>query len=1020
MDELPPSWPREPYKGLAYYGPDDVPLFVGRDDDVSKCVRYLTDASTRILILHGQSGCGKSSFLRAGLIPRLERLGFGYLFLRSDDPNGTSEKPLFIRCGPDPVSRLAEAIYEFISKPRNVATAEGLVSIDASSALVGYDSNAAFVRACIEPSILLKVIGKALKKFPYTFVMVLDQVEEVITLETPHSTGKKRFVEFLHQFIVSSIDFKLVLALRKEYFGEIFGLIQFDASLMSDIKQFLLGDLTETQVRDAILLPTLTSKTRTDLPPPFETYGFAYAPDLPDLIVGDLFRVMPSGGVLPVMQMVCRDLYNAVKLRPAPKIIDSMLYRSGGGVTGCVDRHITRSLQVAFDRAGLALGSRETEQRPWRLKLWSLAKRSPDGTAKSDLVSEAHFGTDSLQDGVDSRTSRILNELSDPDVLVLRKFSALMAGTGQHVTQYSLGHDAIALALCEWKIIDDQLTLQVAGQKARRNRWIVAAAAAVALFGVSVWYVIGKQRDVDSFVATALRVQRTDVVLAITAAMQAIRESRNTLFRKTEPMEALRSILAKMPSAPWRGGAAGFPMHQPHKLVFWDGQTGMKIVDPLKCKVDDETNLFSDDPIGAAARDSLGEKPFDTSLVALSAQQVAPEYSVALIWPTDPKLWSRGGKLYVLNDGHAELVPEAIWSPGKLDPASQAENPSAPVLTENIMYLTWQGNERQRYKAFVLDGAIAYANELKVGAEIGFARFNQYTGTSARYPLWVTSGTLLVGRGYDALLLGVPFDTLEAFDLHRTEEKPIWTLDNRDDPNYSACSAVSGKPPRCAMVPVWAIPRDLSFFALNVVKEPLAGFSDGLGIADAPIELMLVGAQNGNTRRIPWSELDGILANAGANPAFTGRDQGSSLIGQGRNIAFLDGEIGAAAMGISSATSVDLLSLSDGGQPNAPKSVATYVGTLLDVGDVTYWKYWMVLNQDLNTVVIGMAADGMVKEWRVPSRGGTMIPQQLASLDPDQLMIRACQYLSARKVTADAWFRETGIPKPPANLCAPQ
>ena len=47
-------------------------LFDGRDDDVARFAMILDRPETRVLVLHGESGVGKTSFLRAGLIPYLE------------------------------------------------------------------------------------------------------------------------------------------------------------------------------------------------------------------------------------------------------------------------------------------------------------------------------------------------------------------------------------------------------------------------------------------------------------------------------------------------------------------------------------------------------------------------------------------------------------------------------------------------------------------------------------------------------------------------------------------------------------------------------------------------------------------------------------------------------------------------------------------------------------------------------------------------------------------------------------
>src|SRR5579872_1350608 len=59
-----PSLPDSPYKGLSYYQEEDAPFFFGRDQE-TKVVAANAMAS-RLTVLYGESGVGKSSLLRAG------------------------------------------------------------------------------------------------------------------------------------------------------------------------------------------------------------------------------------------------------------------------------------------------------------------------------------------------------------------------------------------------------------------------------------------------------------------------------------------------------------------------------------------------------------------------------------------------------------------------------------------------------------------------------------------------------------------------------------------------------------------------------------------------------------------------------------------------------------------------------------------------------------------------------------------------------------------------------------------
>ncbi len=67
---------RSPYPGLAAFTEADAEFFFGREDEVAQMWRKLT--SRRLLAVIGPSGVGKSSFLRAGVIPAMPE-GWGVL-----------------------------------------------------------------------------------------------------------------------------------------------------------------------------------------------------------------------------------------------------------------------------------------------------------------------------------------------------------------------------------------------------------------------------------------------------------------------------------------------------------------------------------------------------------------------------------------------------------------------------------------------------------------------------------------------------------------------------------------------------------------------------------------------------------------------------------------------------------------------------------------------------------------------------------------------------------------------------
>lgn len=83
---------RAPYRGLSTLDGRDAAVFFGRDGELAACTALLqamrATSDERILTLIAGSGAGKSSFLRAGLLPRLQRDDEVFLPLDALRPGG--------------------------------------------------------------------------------------------------------------------------------------------------------------------------------------------------------------------------------------------------------------------------------------------------------------------------------------------------------------------------------------------------------------------------------------------------------------------------------------------------------------------------------------------------------------------------------------------------------------------------------------------------------------------------------------------------------------------------------------------------------------------------------------------------------------------------------------------------------------------------------------------------------------------------------------------------------------------
>ena len=91
--------PQHPWLGLASFTEETRAYFHGREEEVAELARRVQ--RKLLTILFGQSGLGKTSILRAGIVPRLRPEGYCPVYVRID----------YAADSPPPAEQIKQAIF---------------------------------------------------------------------------------------------------------------------------------------------------------------------------------------------------------------------------------------------------------------------------------------------------------------------------------------------------------------------------------------------------------------------------------------------------------------------------------------------------------------------------------------------------------------------------------------------------------------------------------------------------------------------------------------------------------------------------------------------------------------------------------------------------------------------------------------------------------------------------------------------------------------------------------------------
>jgi WD40 repeat protein len=229
-------WVIEPFRGLRPFTAEESELFFGRDGQVKELLRRL--ANRRFLAVVGTSGSGKSSLVRAGLVPAIQRGYFG--------PTGTEWVIATIpRPGLDPIRGLAHSLIGvFGLDDQQIGVIESIL-MNSSRGLED------FAHDQLRPDQRLLVL---VDQFEELFRYRKETGPEGRVRSTAfvklllHATGQMEIVTPAHRGPIY-----VVLTMRSDYLGDC---AQFRGlpEALNDA-QFLVPQMSRDQLREAIECP---------------------------------------------------------------------------------------------------------------------------------------------------------------------------------------------------------------------------------------------------------------------------------------------------------------------------------------------------------------------------------------------------------------------------------------------------------------------------------------------------------------------------------------------------------------------------------------------------------------------------------------------------------------------------------------------------------------------------------------------------------------------------------------------
>ncbi|MDA7632408.1 ATP-binding protein, partial [Verrucomicrobia bacterium] len=290
---------KNPFPGLRPFDFEDNPYFFGRDQQTTELTTRLR--KNRFVAVVGTSGSGKSSLVRAGLLPQLLR---GRM-----SGAGSSWETAIMRPGGDPLTNLAEAIVgadlydssleDIIPQVRTTLTRSGMGLVES-----------------IRQSDLEKDTN---------FLLVVDQFEEIFRFRRSDDATDEQAAFFVNLLLEASAQSTLpiyvIITMRSDFLGECSQFPQLADTVNEG--EFLIPRLNRDQRKEAILGPAkVAGGNITDR-----------------LLIRLLNDIGDDPDQLPILQHALMRTWDLYQGQKSSGPLDLAHYDATGGMTEALSRH---------------------------------------------------------------------------------------------------------------------------------------------------------------------------------------------------------------------------------------------------------------------------------------------------------------------------------------------------------------------------------------------------------------------------------------------------------------------------------------------------------------------------------------------------------------------------------------------------------------------------------------------------------------------------------------------------------